>query len=131
MDSPFIVEQLDHIVFPVRDLKKSVDFYRMFGGQVSEQVGGGNTPIALGPVTRLLLHVDPDYVPLGTSGNLQHFALLLRTPGDVNEVLDYVRAHGGQPFDGPKDMGRGFVQFRVLDPDGNEIEVRVKERSAE
>ena len=88
----------------------------------------GNTPVCLGPTTRLLLKVDPNYVPQ-SQRNLDHLSLLLETPGDISEVVEYVRAHGGEPFDGPRDMGRDFRQFRVLDPDGNEIEIRVKERT--
>lgn len=127
MEAPFTVEKLDHIVLRVRDLEKSIEFYEMFGGRGDASSGAINTPLALGPTTRVLLHHEPDYVP--GPGNLQHFALLLEASGDIAEVVDFVRAHGAEPFDGPRDMGRGFVQFRVLDPDGNEIELRVAKKA--
>jgi catechol 2,3-dioxygenase-like lactoylglutathione lyase family enzyme len=121
---PFTVDSLDHIVLRVRDLEKSIAFYEMFGGR-TQASGAINTPMALGPATRVLLHHEPDYVPQAEGQNLQHFALFISTDGDIDELVDYIRAHGAEPWDGPRDMGRGWVQFRVNDPDGNEIELRV------
>ena len=128
MDRPFSVESLDHIVLRVRDLERSIAFYDMFGGKPEAASGAINTPMALGPTTRVLLHHEPDYEPSTDGANLQHFALFLETDREMDELVHYVRAHGAEPFDGPKDMGRGWIQFRVLDPDGNEIELRVTRR---
>jgi len=124
MESPFTVDKFDHFVLHVRDLRKSLAFYSMFNGGVEAPVGAHNTPLPLGPTTRLLLHHDPDYVS-GETHNLNHFALLLESNGDIEKILDYVRSFGAEPFDGPKDNGRGQMQFRVHDPDGNEIELRI------
>jgi catechol 2,3-dioxygenase-like lactoylglutathione lyase family enzyme len=124
MDSPFTVDSLDHIVLRVRDLEKSIAFYEMFGGRTAA-TGAINTPMALGPATRVLLSHEPGYVPEPKGHNLQHFALFISTDRDIGELVDYVRAHGAEPWDGPKDMGRGWIQFRVNDPDGNEIELRI------
>lgn len=124
MDSPFTVDSLDHIVLRVRDLEKSIAFYEMFGGR-TEASGAINTPMALGPTTRVLLHHEPEYAPDAEGQNLQHFALFISSDRTVDELVAYFRAHGAEPWDGPKDMGRGWVQFRVDDPDGNEIELRI------
>ena len=124
MDSPFTVDSLDHIVLRVRDLDKSIAFYEMFGGRTAAS-GAINTPMALGPTTRVLLHHEPDYVAQPDGQNLQHFALFISTDRDIDELMNYVRAHGAEPWDGPRDMGRGWIQFRVNDPDGNEIELRI------
>ena len=127
MTGEFTVHHLDHIVFHIRDLERSLAFYKMFDNHI-EARPDGNTRVCLGPTTRLLLHVDPDYRREG-EGNLDHLSLLLETAGDVNDVAEYVKSHGGTPFDGPRDTGRDFRQFRVLDPDGNELELRVKEHA--
>ena len=125
MQRPFTVDSLDHMVLHVRDIEKSVAFYRMFGGdEIDVVAGGGNTRVPLGPTQRLLLCHDPNYVA-PPQGNLNHFSLVLDGSRPIDEVLDYVRAHGAEPYDGPKDNGRGYVQFRVNDPDGNEIELRI------
>jgi catechol 2,3-dioxygenase-like lactoylglutathione lyase family enzyme len=125
MECPFTIEQLDHIVLPVRDVEKSAAFYRMLSGGAEARGSGPNKPVAFGPVTRILLQHDPDHVRQ-LKGNVDHMAIVLSGAATIDEVLEYVRAHGVEPFDGPIDRGEGFVQFRVLDPDGNEIEVRVR-----
>ena len=54
MESPFTLAQLDHIVIYVRDLEKSVAFYRMLGGQIEEHPGR-SAMLVLGPTQRMLL----------------------------------------------------------------------------
>ncbi len=124
MDQPFTVGEFNHFLLHVRDLERSIAFYRMFGPV--EEVPGRNTPVDLGPATRLLLHHDPSYEP-PERGNLDHFALVLEGSPDVQAVVEHVRAHGAEPFDGPRDDGRGYTQFYVRDPDGNQIEMRIKQ----
>ena len=51
---------------------------------------------------------------------LNHLALDLDGSTDIDEVLTHFRAHGGSR-DRPRPNGRGLMQFRVLDPDGNEL----------
>jgi catechol 2,3-dioxygenase-like lactoylglutathione lyase family enzyme len=125
MECPFTVEQLDHILLPVRDVEKSMAFYRMLSGGAEARGSGPNKPVPFGPVTRILLQHDPDYVRQ-PKGNVDHMAIVLTGADSIEQVMDYVRAHGVEPFDGPIDRGEGFVQFRVRDPDDNEIEVRVR-----
>lgn len=123
MEQPLTVGEFNHFLIHVRDLERSMAFYRMFGPV--EPVPGRNTPVRLGPATQLLLHHDPSYKP-AAQGNLDHFAIVLEGSPDVQSVVDRVRAHGGEVFDGPRDDGRGYTQFYVRDPDGNQIEMRIK-----
>ena len=124
MEQPFTIAEFNHFQIHVRDLEKSIAFYRMFGPV--EGVASRNTPVSLGPATQLFLHHDPNYAPSG-QGNVDHFALVLEGSPDVQKVVDHVRAYGGEPFDGPAADGRGYVRFFVRDPDGNMIELRMKQ----
>ena len=123
MEQPLRVVEFNHFLLHVSDLERSKAFYRMFGPV--EEIPGRNTPVALGPATQLLLHHDPEYKP-PSQGNLDHFAIVIEGSPEVQDVVDHVRAHGGEPFDGPRDDGRGYTQFYVRDPDGNQIEMRIK-----
>ena len=121
MEQPFRVAEVAHIQLNVHDIKKSVAFYQIFDPQA------GETPdrvrVALGPQTRLILRHEPDLQK--GPGALNHFAVVLEGAKDVETVLAYMRAHGAEPYDGPRANARGRTQFRVNDPDGNEIEVHV------
>ena len=123
MEQVFTVAEVAHIQLNVRDVEKSLAFYRMFDPKA------GDTPdrarVALGPHTRLILRHEPD---LGTkvTGSLNHFAVVLEGAKDVDGVLTYMREFGAEPFDGPRANNTGRTQFRVSDPDGNEIEVQLK-----
>ena len=123
MEQPFTVGQVAHLQFNVRDIEKSVAFYRMFDPRAGEDLD--RVRVALGPQTRLILKHDPD---LGEQrdANLNHFAVVLEGAKDVEGVLTYMRAHGAEPYDGPRPNNAGRMQFRVNDPDGNEIEVQLK-----
>ncbi len=122
MEQPFTVAEVAHIQMNVRDIAKSVAFYQMFDPQT------GETPdrvrVQLGPQTRLILRHEPDLVQ--GPGALNHFAVVLEGAKDVEPVLAFMRAHGAEPYDGPRANTRGRMQFRVNDPDGNEIEVQLK-----
>ena len=123
MAQPITGGTFAHMVLNVRDMERSIAFYKMFGGDVGANTGP-NTRVQLSSTSRLLLHHDPEHDPQ-SHGNLNHFALDLEGSTDIEEVLAHVRAYGGEPFDGPQVNGRGLIQFRVLDPDGNEIELHV------
>ena len=123
MEQPFTVGQVAHMQFNVRDIKKSIVFYRMFDPRAGEDPD--RVRVALGPLTRLILKPDPN---LGEQrdANLNHFAVVLEGAKDVEGVLTFMRAHGAEPYDGPRANNAGRTQFRVNDPDGNEIEVQLK-----
>ena len=91
MEQPFTVGQVAHMQFNVRDIKKSIAFYRMFDPRAGEDPD--RVRVALGPQTRLILKPDPG---LGEQrdANLNHFAVVLEGAKDVEGVLTFMRAHG-------------------------------------
>ncbi|MCH7607167.1 MAG: VOC family protein [Chloroflexi bacterium] len=123
MEQPFSAAGIAHFVLNVRDLEKSVAFYRMFDPKAGEDLD--RVRVALGGGTRLLIRHGPDLAPQG-QGNLDHFAVVLEGAADVESVLAFMRAHGAEPYDGPRTNTSGRTQFRVKDPDGNEVEVQLK-----
>ena len=123
MEQPFSAAGIAHFVLNVRDVEKSVAFYRMFDPKAGDDPD--RVRVALGGGTRLLIRHGPDLAPQG-QGNLDHFAVVLEGAADVESVLAFMRAHGAEPYDGPRTNTSGRTQFRVKDPDGNEIEVQLK-----
>ena len=124
-ERPFTIEQLDHIVLFVEDVKKSADFYTMLGG-VPRENPGRSTIMSIGASQRILLHPDPEHEPPAEhSRQLQHLNLLIKGPRNMAEVVDYITANGVEICDPPRGEERGIVQIRVLDPDGNQVEIRL------
>ncbi len=125
MERPFTIEQLDHIVLYVKDVEKSAAFYTMLGG-VARENPGRSTVMTIGANQRILLHPDPAHDPPAEHNRqLQHLNFLIKGARDIAEVVDYVKANGVDIYDPPRGEERGIVQFRVLDPDGNQVEIRL------
>ena len=122
MEQLFTVAQVAHMQLNVSDIEKSVEFYRIFDPEAGDK--GGRVRVELGPQTRLILVHEPDLKE--GPGALNHFAVILEGAKDVEPVLEFMRAHGAEPYDGPRANNQGRMQFRVNDPDGNEIEVQLK-----
>ena len=124
-DPPYSVEQIDHIVLRVRDLDRSVAFYATLGGIPQRRAEQDFAMIGIGADQRIVLVSEPDYVP-GAMGNVEHFNLRITNAQNIGQVVDYLASHGIPMHDEPRDEGRGFTQFRVLDPDGNQVEMRLR-----
>ncbi len=127
------VKELGHLVLYVRDLERSVHFYRdVLGWRPIVSQGslpfpamafnaGGRTHHEL-----LLIEVGPDAAPIpaGRRVGLYHFGLKVGDSDDeLREVLETLRAND-VPLVGATDHGMTHSLY-VLDPDGNEIELYV------
>ena len=121
MERPFTLDHLDHVVLRVRDLQKSVDFYRMLGGEVQGPRPAG-TAVRITDSQTVILQERPDYVPADVSA-LDHFNLAIRA-SDIGEVVAYLRANGAPIAREPQE-GRAGDTVRVADPDGHVIEIRL------
>lgn len=127
------IKELGHLVLYVRELERSVHFYRDVLGWrpiISEGAlplpamafnAGGRTHHEL-----LLIEVGPDAAPLpaGRRVGLYHFGLKVGdTDDELREVLATLQQHDVQVVGGT-DHGMTHSLY-VLDPDGNEIELYV------
>ena len=125
------VKELGHLVLYVRDLKRSVAFYRDVLGwkQVVEEVPG--MPAAAFSSGRthhelLLIEVGPDAqpIPAGRRVGLYHFGLKVGdTDDDLRDALKRLN-EAGVTVVGATDHTVTHSLY-VLDPDGNELELYV------
>jgi catechol 2,3-dioxygenase len=125
------VQELGHIVLYVRDLERSVRFYRDVLGW--RQVGPGELPFPAAMFSGgrthhelLLIEVGADATPIpaGRRVGLYHFGLKV---GDTDDDLRAALARlqeSGVPLMGTADHGMTHSLY-LADPDGNEIELYI------
>ena len=115
---------LTHIHLIVRDMKRSLRFYKtVFGMQVRFKVGRNlvflNTP---GSADTITLNEDPDLADAaGTSGGISHFGFqLVKT--DLDTAIREVKKAGGRLLEkGEHEPGVPYAY--IADPDGYVIEL--------
>ena len=130
-ERPGGVKELGHIVLYVRDLERSVRFYRDVLGW--RQVGPGDLPFPAAMFSGgrthhelLLIEVGADATPIpaGRRVGLYHFGLKV---GDTDDELRGALARlqeAGVPLMGTADHGMTHSLY-LADPDGNEIELYI------
>ena len=115
---------LTHIHLVVKDLQRSLNFYKtVFGMEEtfwgSEGLVFLNTP---GAKDAIALHqVEGDH-PTGTSGGILHFGFQLDDKADLDKAIELVVAAGGALKKRGEFMP-GLPFAYVSDPDGYEIEL--------
>lgn len=130
---PFTLRKLDHVVLRVRDLEKSLAFYRDVVGctldHVQEKIGlwqvrAGDSLIDLIPLDGVLGRMG-GAGPETEGRNLDHFALQV-TPFDAQAIRAHLAAHGVTISDaGPRYGAEGVgPSIYVRDPDGNTVELK-------
>ncbi|MBS0472675.1 MAG: VOC family protein [Proteobacteria bacterium] len=133
MAVPFTLRKLDHVVLRVRDLEKSLAFYRDVLGctldNVQERIGlwqvrAGDSLIDLIPLDGILGKMG-GAGPQMEGRNLDHFAIQV-TPFDESAIRAHLAVHGvaitseGQRY-GAEGVGPSIY---VQDPDGNTVELK-------
>ncbi len=121
MERPFTIEELNHIVLRVRDLKKSVAFYTMLGGTRQGEVSAG-TLMRIPNGQSIILQERPEYVP-AELGAVDHINLMIRAK-DIHEVASYLRENGAELVGEPEESRAGPTVF-ARDPDGIMLEIRI------
>jgi catechol 2,3-dioxygenase-like lactoylglutathione lyase family enzyme len=113
-----------HLALNVRDVKKSIDFYRNMLDLEPSKV---RTGYAKFDITDPPLNLTLNEVPFNDRGALSHLGIQVATADDVNAVRDTWEAKGLIPRDEKQTTCCYALQDKawVNDPDGNEWEVFV------
>jgi catechol 2,3-dioxygenase-like lactoylglutathione lyase family enzyme len=127
---PFAVQGIDHVVLRVRDLSRSIAFYRDALGCAleREQPELGLTQLRAGRSLIDLVTLDGPLgagPPPGPGRNLEHFCLTL-APFDEPALIGWLAARGitaqaPAARYGAEGQGRSFY---IEDPDGNHVELK-------
>jgi catechol 2,3-dioxygenase-like lactoylglutathione lyase family enzyme len=115
---------LTHIHLVVKDIRRSLDFYKtVFGMQEKFWAGDAlvflNTP---GSNDVIALHQSSDDQPTGASGGILHFGFQLNDNSKMDDAIDQVVAAGGA-LKKRGEFTPGVPFAYVADPDGYEIEL--------
>jgi catechol 2,3-dioxygenase len=129
---PVQVKELGHVVLYVRDLGRSVDFYRDVLGFVEIPISMA-APVAAFRSSSdrthhelLLIEVGEDAspIPAGRRVGMYHFGLKVGdSDDDLREALDRLR-EAGTTIEGASDHTVTHSLY-ILDPDGNEVELYI------
>jgi catechol 2,3-dioxygenase-like lactoylglutathione lyase family enzyme len=110
-----------HLGLPVRDTRRSLDFYAAyfaFDPETARRYPDGTVIVRNPDGFDLALH--PGAGPDSSSGFL-HFGFRLADPDQVRGMLARVEADGVRLIE--RDDDADYVAFKCLDPDGWRIEV--------
>jgi catechol 2,3-dioxygenase-like lactoylglutathione lyase family enzyme len=124
------IGRIDHVVVWVRDLEKSMDFYKTLGFEIDEKsldyYRRGERPfvaVKAGPHNQIDLRPNPDWVPVEREkGNMQHVNVVVDGIEDIQVLIDELGKRGIKPDFGPEVQG-GAWRIDVYDPDNNRIEM--------
>ncbi len=107
------IKHISAVTFAVRDMKRSVDFYRRLGFQI---VSGGEeshfTSLRSGEAF-VNLSADPKYEP-------RWWGRAIFRVDDADVHFEALRSEGLEP-ETPRDASWGERFFHITDPDGHEL----------
>ena len=130
---PFTIKQIDHVVLRIRDLEKSLAFYRDVMGcpvdKVQDKIGlwqvrAGSSLIDLIPLEGILGRMG-GAGPQTEGRNVDHFAIQI-TPFDDAAIRAHLAAHNVTITDSGQRYGAegDGPSIYILDPDGNSVELK-------
>lgn len=124
-----VTPQIEGITLVVNDMARALAFYRVLGFELPPAGNGGFATLAQDGVFRLAWNAEtlerafnPEW-RCPSNGGRMSLVLRCRLPRDVDRLLERATAAGGtvvlEPFDAPW----GARHCRVLDPDGNVVDL--------
>ena len=112
---------LDAITIVVRSLPTSLAFYRLVGVEAEDVLVGCYAVTELGCGVRLEWTVESS--PSPTSSPRVRLGLRCADGDELERIYRSVVAAGHRPVSAPHDASWGARVCRVLDPDGNTVEL--------
>lgn len=112
---------LTHISLAVRDVERSLRFYRQVFG-VEEVYREEGAIQAQTPGSRDVIAFDEDAARAGQVGGVAHFGFRLLAPADIDAAVQEVERAGGKVLR-RGEFAPGLPFAYVADPDGYEIEI--------
>jgi len=116
---------LTHIHLVVRDLERSLAFYKRVFGLEERFRAGGHMVFLSTPGSQDLITLNEDRHDTrlaGVNGGVDHFGFRLTEPADLDAAITEVEAAGGKLIErGEHAPGASFAYVR--DPDGYLIEL--------
>ncbi len=114
---------LRHAALRVRDVDRSIDFYRtMFGMELEWRPDADNAYLTSG-TDNLALHGLPPGTEPGAPQTLDHIGFVVRSAEDVDLWAEHVRAREWPLEEAPRTHRDGARSFYLKDPDGILIQV--------
>jgi catechol 2,3-dioxygenase-like lactoylglutathione lyase family enzyme len=112
---------LTHINLVVRDVERSLRFYRQVFG-VEEYGRTEGLVHTRTPGCQDVITFDEQASGAGESRGIVHFGFRLVSPGDIDTAVDEVERAGGKLLR-RGEFSPGFPYAYVADPDGYEVEI--------
>jgi catechol 2,3-dioxygenase-like lactoylglutathione lyase family enzyme len=109
---------LRHVALNVRSVAKSVEFYSTVLGMKLEWMPDPENAYLTSGHDNLALHQLPQGSVPGPVQTVHHIGFVVRSPEDVDEWAQRVRAHGITLAAEPKTHRDGARSFYFHDPDG-------------
>lgn len=124
-----VTPQIEGITLVVDDMARALAFYRMLGFELPPADNAGFATVAQSGGFRLAWNTEAIERAFDhewccpSSGGRMSLVLRCRLPGEVDHLFERVTAAGGtvvlEPFDAPW----GARHCRMLDPDGNVVDL--------
>jgi catechol 2,3-dioxygenase-like lactoylglutathione lyase family enzyme len=122
MQPKFKTYGLTHIALAVKDVKRSVDFYKKVFETTTMYLKDGFAQIQTPGTNDIIVFEENKKLAGKVNGGILHFGFRLINPVDIGKVLKTVKSAGGKIKEsGEFVTGEPYVFF--YDPDGYEIEV--------
>jgi catechol 2,3-dioxygenase-like lactoylglutathione lyase family enzyme len=112
---------LTHVALAVRDVERSLHFYRQVFG-VEPYFREEGRIHARTPGCHDVITFDQNAPSPGASAGIVHFGFRLQSPGDIDEAVQSVESAGGKVLE-RGEFSPGFPYSYIADPDGYEVEI--------